>query len=244
MGTRGGGGGSASRVGDLDVDLRDRWDWGSIPRLLSSVCLFFCSGWVRFHPASPAVKLASGRRRSRAAASEPAAYDVPMVNLIFHYYANCLRVQTLSKQSRGCFGCCDKTVKKLGELSKTLLTHDQLTVGEPFWSTTTIDVSQSDLKGFPPIETARWSFEQHGGGSSYRLPLFESGSSQGLPLLESGNSHTLPLLESGSSHRVPESFNHGRALWEQTREEWTEIRRLRPKVKEVREPVLRPVLLS
>jgi hypothetical protein len=31
----------------------------------------------------------------------------------------------------------------------------------------------------------------------------------------------------------------GRILWEQIREEWTEIKRLRPKVKEVREPVLR-----
>ncbi|GJN37343.1 hypothetical protein PR202_gb26284 [Eleusine coracana subsp. coracana] len=47
MGTRGNsGGGSASRVGDYDVDLSDRWDWSSIPRLLSSACLFFCSGWV------------------------------------------------------------------------------------------------------------------------------------------------------------------------------------------------------
>jgi hypothetical protein len=56
MGTRGGGGGgSASRVGDWDVDLSDRWDWSSIPRLLSSACLFFCSGWVRFPPASPVV---------------------------------------------------------------------------------------------------------------------------------------------------------------------------------------------
>jgi hypothetical protein len=31
----------------------------------------------------------------------------------------------------------------------------------------------------------------------------------------------------------------GRFLWEQTRQEWTEIRSLRPKVKQVREPVLR-----
>ena len=53
MGTRdrGGGGGSASRVGDGDVDLGEGWDWGSIPRLLSSACLFLCSGWVRFPPA-------------------------------------------------------------------------------------------------------------------------------------------------------------------------------------------------
>lgn len=31
----------------------------------------------------------------------------------------------------------------------------------------------------------------------------------------------------------------GLVLWEQTRQEWTEIRSLRPKVKQVREPVLR-----
>jgi hypothetical protein len=54
MGTRGGGG-SASRVGDWDVDFSDHWDWSSIPRLLSSACLFFCSGWVRFPPASAVV---------------------------------------------------------------------------------------------------------------------------------------------------------------------------------------------
>lgn len=45
---RGAGGGSASRVGDGDVDLGEGWDWGAIPRLLSSACLFLCSGWVRF----------------------------------------------------------------------------------------------------------------------------------------------------------------------------------------------------
>ncbi|AQK90511.1 DUF4050 family protein [Zea mays] len=41
---RGAGGGSASRVGDGDVDLGEGWDWGAIPRLLSSACLFLCSG--------------------------------------------------------------------------------------------------------------------------------------------------------------------------------------------------------
>ena len=52
---RGAGGGSASRVGDGDVDLGEGWDWGAIPRLLSSACLFLCSGWVRFAhaPLSP-----------------------------------------------------------------------------------------------------------------------------------------------------------------------------------------------
>ncbi|KAK3160483.1 hypothetical protein QOZ80_1BG0060070 [Eleusine coracana subsp. coracana] len=182
MGTRGNsGGGSASRVGDYDVDLSDRWDWSSIPRLLSSACLFFCSG--------------------------------------------------------GCFGCCDKTVKKLGELSKTLITHDQLTVGEPFWSTTTIDVSQADLKGFPPIETAPWNFDEHESESSHshRLVITESGK---IVFPQPGSSPRLTLPESGSIHELPESVNPGRILWEQIREEWTEIKRLRPKVKQVREPVL------
>jgi hypothetical protein len=40
------GGGSASRVGDGDVDLGEGWDWGAIPRLISSACLFLCSGWA------------------------------------------------------------------------------------------------------------------------------------------------------------------------------------------------------
>nr|CAB3504422.1 unnamed protein product [Digitaria exilis] len=151
--TRGGGvgGGSASRVGDGDVDLRDRWDWGAIPRLLSSACLFVCSGW-----------------------------------------------------SRGCFGCCDKAVKQLGELSRNLITHDQIPIAEPFWSTTTIEVEPSDLRG-SFINTSNWGFDQHG---------------------------------TGSSHNLPELGNNGLALWEQTRQEWTEIRSLRPKVKQVREPVL------
>ncbi|CAO2208847.1 unnamed protein product [Urochloa humidicola] len=147
--TRGGGGGSASRVGDGDVDLRGRWDWRAIPRLLSSACLFICSG--------------------------------------------------------GCFGCCDKAVKQLGELSRNLITHDQIPIGEPFWSTTTIEVEPSDLRGNSSISISTWGFDQHG---------------------------------TGSSHNLPELGNNGRVLWEQTRQEWTEIRSLRPKVKQVREPVL------
>ncbi|KAJ1282389.1 hypothetical protein BS78_03G048200 [Paspalum vaginatum] len=138
------GGGSASRVGDGDVDLGDGWGWCAIPRLLSSACLFFCSG--------------------------------------------------------GCFGCCDKAVKRLGELSRNLITHDEITIGETFWSTTTIEVEPADLRGV----SSNWGFDQHGTGSSHNLP-----------------------------------GNNGVVLWEQTRQEWTEIRSLRPKVKQVREPVLR-----
>jgi len=44
MATTRGGGGSASRVGDGDVDLGEGWNWGAIPRLISSACLFLCSG--------------------------------------------------------------------------------------------------------------------------------------------------------------------------------------------------------
>lgn len=117
-------------------------------------------------------------------------------------YANCLRVHTPSKQSRGCFGCCDKTVKKIGELSKALITHDQLTVGEPFWSTTTIDISQADLKGFPPVETVPWNFDEDESGSSHRLVITESGR---LLLPQPGSSPRLTLPESGSSHGLPES---------------------------------------
>ncbi|KAL6848102.1 hypothetical protein ACP4OV_022230 [Aristida adscensionis] len=151
MGTRGGGGGgTASRVGDGDVDLGEGWDWGSIPRLLSSACLFLCSG-------------------------------------------------------RGCFGCCDKTVKQLSELSRSLITHDQdPTVGEVFWSTTTIEVEQADLRGISSVNTSTLSLDQLGVGSS----------------------------------QSPHESNHGFLLWKQTREEWTEIRSLRPKVKQIREPVL------
>ena len=128
--------------------------------------------------------------------------------LIF-IYANCLRIQTPSKQSRGCFGCCGKTVKKLGELSKTLITHDQLTVGEPFWSTTTIDVSQTDLRGIPPFETAPWNLDQHESGSSHRLLITESGK---LLLPQSGSSPKLTLTESGSSYGLPESVNPGNSF--------------------------------
>ncbi|KAF8704835.1 hypothetical protein HU200_031073 [Digitaria exilis] len=167
MATTRGVGGSASRVGDGDVDLRDRWDWGAIPRFLSSACLFVCSGWV--------------------AASLTFPFAPP------------------SEQSRGCFGCCDKAVKQLGELSRNLITHDQIPIAEPFWSTTTIEVEPSDLRG-SFINTSNWGFDQHG---------------------------------TGSSHNLPELGNNGLALWEQTRQEWTEIRSLRPKVKQVREPVLR-----
>ncbi|XP_062194078.1 uncharacterized protein LOC133897376 isoform X1 [Phragmites australis] len=152
MGTRdrGGGGGSASRVGDGDVDLGEGWDWGSIPRLLSSACLFLCSG--------------------------------------------------------GCFGCYDKAAKQLGELSKSLITQDHNpTVGDTFWSTTTIEIEPADLRGVSSINISNWGLDQHG---------------------------------TGSSHSQPELVNNGLVLWEQTRQEWTEIRSLRPKVKQIREPVL------
>ncbi|XP_039814182.1 uncharacterized protein LOC120676911 isoform X2 [Panicum virgatum] len=149
MATTRGGGGSASRVGDGDVDLGEGWNWGAIPRLISSACLFLCSG--------------------------------------------------------GCFGCCDKAVKQLGELSRNLITHDQIPIGETFWSTTTIEVEPADLRGISPVNTSNWAFDQHG---------------------------------TGSSHNLPELGNSGLILWEQTRQEWTEIRSLRPKVKQVREPVL------
>jgi len=108
---RGAGGGSASRVGDGDVDLGEGWDWGAIPRLLSSACLFLCSG--------------------------------------------------------GCFGCCDKTVKQLGELSRNLITQDQITIGEPFWSTTTIEVEPADLSGVTSVNTSNLA---SGTGSSHNLP--------------------------------------------------------------------------
>ncbi|KAI5005568.1 uncharacterized protein LOC123443053 [Hordeum vulgare subsp. vulgare] len=38
------GGGSAARVGDWDVELGPGWDWRAIPQLLSSACIFICSG--------------------------------------------------------------------------------------------------------------------------------------------------------------------------------------------------------
>ncbi|KAL5228553.1 hypothetical protein ABZP36_016818 [Zizania latifolia] len=101
----GGGGGSSSRVGDWGVDLGEGWDWRSIPRLLSSACLFLCSG--------------------------------------------------------GCFGCCDKVARQVGELSKSLITQDQnYTIGEELWSTTTIEVEQS------------WALDQHGVGSSHGPPEY------------------------------------------------------------------------
>ncbi|CAL4951897.1 unnamed protein product [Urochloa decumbens] len=111
----------------------------------------------------------------------------------------------IDHSSRGCFGCCDKAVKQLGELSRNLITHDQIPIGEPFWSTTTIEVEPSDLRGNSSINISTWGFDQYG---------------------------------TGSSHSLPEVGNNGRVLWEQTRQEWTEIRSLRPKVKQVREPVL------
>ncbi|CAO2174782.1 unnamed protein product, partial [Urochloa humidicola] len=116
-----------------------------------------------------------------------------------------LRLPLPLLRSRGCFGCCDKAVKQLGDLSRNLITHDQIPIGEPFWSTTTIEVEPSDLRGSSSINISTWGFDQHG---------------------------------TGSSHNLPELGNTGRVLWEQTRQEWTEIRSLRPKVKQVREPVL------
>jgi hypothetical protein len=128
--------------------------------------------------------------------------------LIF-VYANCLCVQTPSKQSRGCFGCCDKTVKKIGELSKTLITHDQLTVGEQFWSTTTIDVSQTDLKGCPAFETAPWNLDQHESESSHGLLITDSGK---VLFPESGSNDRLQLPDTGSNHGLPESANPGNSF--------------------------------
>jgi hypothetical protein len=46
MATTCGSSGSSSRVGDGDVNLGEGWDWRSILQLISSGCLFFCSGWV------------------------------------------------------------------------------------------------------------------------------------------------------------------------------------------------------
>jgi hypothetical protein len=82
-------------------------------------------------------------------------------------YANCLHDQTPSEQSRGCFGCCDKTVKQLGELSRNLITQDQITIGEPFWSTTTIEVEPADLSGVTSVNTSNLA---SGTGSSHNLP--------------------------------------------------------------------------
>jgi hypothetical protein len=113
--------------------------------------------------------------------------------LIF-VYANCLCVQTPSKQSRGCFGCCDKTVKKIGEL---------------FWSTTTIDVSQTDLKGCPAFETAPWNLDQHESESSHGLLITDSGK---VLFPESGSNDRLQLPDTGSSHGLPESANPGNSF--------------------------------
>ncbi|KAM0822409.1 hypothetical protein ACQ4PT_071515 [Festuca glaucescens] len=105
------GGGSAGRVGDWDVDLGERWDWRAIPRMLSSACIFICSG--------------------------------------------------------GCFGCCQDAVKHVGELSKSLINHAQNpTVGEEFWSTTTIEVDPADLR-VSTIHPSSWDLDQHGVGSSH-----------------------------------------------------------------------------
>jgi hypothetical protein len=93
-----------------------------------------------------------------------------LVPLVVFLIANCLPVQTPSKQSRGCFGCCDKAVKQLGELSRNLITHDQIPIGETFWSTTTIEVEPADLRGISPVNTSNWAFDQHGTGSSHNLP--------------------------------------------------------------------------
>jgi len=122
-----------------------------------------------------------------------------------HPAAHLLRLPLPLLRSRGCFGCCDKAVKQLGELSRNLITHDQIPIGETFWSTTTIEVEPADLRGISPVNASNWAFDQHG---------------------------------TGSSHNLPELGNNGLVLWEQTRQEWTEIRSLRPKVKQVREPVL------
>ncbi|RLN24672.1 hypothetical protein C2845_PM07G00340 [Panicum miliaceum] len=149
MATTRGGGGSASRVGDGDVDLGERWDWGAIPRLISSACLFLCSGLFRFV-------------------------------WLFHE--------------------CDPRC-----LGRAVGGVNQLLLAEMFWSTTTIEVEPADLRGISPVNTSNWAFDQHG---------------------------------TGSSHSLPELGNNGLVLWEQTRQEWTEIRSLRPKVKQVREPVL------
>uniref|UniRef100_A0A453EBH4 Gag1-like clamp domain-containing protein n=1 Tax=Aegilops tauschii subsp. strangulata TaxID=200361 RepID=A0A453EBH4_AEGTS len=106
------GGGSAARVGDWDVELGPGWDWRSIPQLLSSACIFICSG--------------------------------------------------------GCFGCCEKAAKHVGDLSKSLIAHAQNpTVAEEFWSTTTIEVDPADLRA--PYNTSSWDLDLHGVGSSHNL---------------------------------------------------------------------------
>ena len=96
--------------------------------------------------------------------------SLPYFSTFVFFIANCLHVQTPSKQSRGCFGCCDKAVKQLGELSRNLITHDQIPIGETFWSTTTIEVEPADLRGISPVNTSNWAFDQHGTGSSHNLP--------------------------------------------------------------------------
>ena len=96
--------------------------------------------------------------------------SLPYFSTFVFLIANCLPVQTPSKQSRGCFGCCDKAVKQLGELSRNLITHDQIPIGETFWSTTTIEVEPADLRGISPVNTSNWAFDQHGTGSSHNLP--------------------------------------------------------------------------
>jgi hypothetical protein len=58
-------------------------------------------------------------------------------------------------------------------------------VGEPFWSTTTIEVSQTDLKGVPALETATWNLDQHESGSSHGLPASVNSGNSFLKLIVS-----------------------------------------------------------
>ena len=90
------------------------------------------------------------------------------VQLVNKFYANRRYVKTPCKQSRGCFGCCEKAAKHVGDLSKSLIAHAQNpTVAEEFWSTTTIEVDPADLRA--PYNTSSWDLDLHGVGSSHNL---------------------------------------------------------------------------
>ena len=101
-----------------------------------------------------------GRRLGRRAGAR--------LGLALHPAAALLRLHLHLLRSRGCFGCCEKAAKHVGDLSKSLMAHAQNpTVAEEFWSTTTIEVDPADLRA--PYNTSSWDLDLHGVGSSHNL---------------------------------------------------------------------------